>query len=112
MEFGLAVLKLSHHAGNSLVYRGMIRTVTRDKLQDDRGKCIGRKFSVWDLHRWRPILNEVLRGESRFTLSIVVIIRDYEPICGILSGRDASYGKQFEQADVTIVEFSFQTQVS
>ena len=36
----------------------------------------GRKFSVWDLHRWEPILTEVLRRESGFTLSIVVIIRE------------------------------------
>jgi hypothetical protein len=33
----------------------MIRAVARDKLQDDLGKCIGRKFSVWDLHRWEPV---------------------------------------------------------
>ena len=52
MEFGLAVFKLTHHAGNSLVYRGMIRTVTRDKLQDDRRECIGRKFGMWNLHPW------------------------------------------------------------
>jgi hypothetical protein len=52
MEFDLAVRKLSHHALNSTANRRMIRAVARDKLQDDLGKCISRKFSVWDLHRW------------------------------------------------------------
>jgi len=56
MEFGLAVFKLTHHAGNSLVYRGMIRTVTRDKLQDDRRECIGRKCGMWNLHPWGQYL--------------------------------------------------------
>ncbi len=50
MEIGCAALELSHHPLNSPVNRGMIRAVSRDKLQDDRGKCTGRKFSVWDLH--------------------------------------------------------------
>ncbi len=52
MEFGLAAFDLSQHAGNSLVYRGMIRTITRDKLKNDRRECFGRKFRMWNLHPW------------------------------------------------------------
>ncbi len=51
MEFGLAVLKLSNHVLNASFNGGMIRAVARDKLQNNRGKCIGRKASVWDQHR-------------------------------------------------------------
>ena len=76
MEFGLAVLKLTHHALNSSVNRGKVRAVARDKLQDNRGKCIGCKLSVWDLHLWESILTEVLRGESGTTIAIVVFVCD------------------------------------
>lgn len=76
MEFNLPVPKLPHHALNALFHRGMIRAIARDKLQNNRGKCFGRKLSVWDLHGWEPILSEVLRGECGATLSIVVIVRN------------------------------------
>ena len=76
MEFGLAVLKLPHHTLDAPINRGMIRAVARDELQNDRGKRVSRKLSVWDLHRWAAMPPEVLQRESAITLPIVAFIRN------------------------------------